>query len=215
MPWQLAAILGLVLVALVAVSLGRHFAFTWNQKEQKLTFDVGEAAKQFVAITQAEDANKTNQMKAPSPAERIDEQFILDQLKHGITRLPTAKILWVDDLPTNNQAERLALAVLGVYCDSYSSTVEAKKAIQWNAVMNHRPYDMIISDYHRAADNDSGEVTYQMVRQETGYSSTPFVFYTADHVLDAAPIVAGDSNAAVTNVRDVLLRRVLQVLPKN
>jgi len=41
------------------------------------------------------------------------------------------------------------------------------------------------------------------------------VFYTADHIQDVAPIVAGDSNAAETNVRDVLLRRVLQALPKN
>ena len=214
MPWQLAAILGLAIVALVAVVLGRHLNIAWDKKEEKITFDVEKAAQHAVAITQAADAEKGS-MNTPSAAERIDEQFILDQLQHVITKLPTAKILWVDDTPTNNQAERLALAVLGIYCDSYSSTVEARQAIEWNAIMNHRPYDLVISDYGRAATNDSGAVTYQMVRQEPGYSTTAFVFYTADHIQDVAPIVAGDSNAAETNVRDVLLRRVLQALPKN
>jgi hypothetical protein len=63
--------------------------------------------------------------------------------------------------------------------------------------------------------SDSGAMTYEMVRQEAGYATTPFVFYTADQVTDAAPIVAAVSNAAVTNLRDALLRRVLQALPKN
>jgi hypothetical protein len=47
------------------------------------------------------------------------------------------------------------------------------------------------------------------VRVASSYS----VFYTADHVQDTAPIVAADSNAEVTSVRDVLLRCILQDLP--
>jgi hypothetical protein len=214
MPWQLAAALGLTIVALLAVFLGRHLSISWDKKEGNVKFDVGEAAERVVAITKAADAKKET-MNAPAPAERIDEQFIVDQLKNGIAKLPTAKIVWVDDEPNNNQPERLALAILGIYCDSYSSTMQAKQAIEWNAAMKHQPYNLIISDYGRdVGPTDSGAITYQMVRSEPGYSATPFVFYTADHIQDAAPIVARDSNAALTNVRDVLLRRVLQALSK-
>ena len=116
-------------------------------------------------------------------------------LEQGSRNLPLAKILWVDDHPINNQIARLALAPLGIYCDSYTKTSEAIEAIRWNAQDSKRPYDLVISDLHRDDEYGpggrpaTGMDTYEQVRAIPGYRSTPFVFFTATGTDEVLPIV--------------------------
>jgi hypothetical protein len=60
----------------------------------------------------------------------------------------------------------------------------------------------------------TGADTYHQIRQQTDYSNTPFIFYTADHIADAAQLVGNDANAAATNVPSVLLQRVMDSMKR-
>ena len=151
--------------------------------------------------------------------QKLTAEDVRTLLNKGSKNLPVAKILWVDDHPTNNQVARLALAALGIYCDSYTKTADAIEAIQWNAQNSKRPYDMVISDVHRDHElgsdghSQSGIDTYEQVRTIPGYHDTLFVFFTATGINEVLPIINRDSNAASTNYFDVLFERVLRGIP--
>jgi hypothetical protein len=212
--WELARWPVVVLLALIA-ALVLNYSIDWDYGKKTVHFDPRRALDLFHKADQeaAETAQKAG-VEIQIPVTLNSEQ-LLKELRTGSASLPTAKVLWVDDVLTNNQTERLALAFIGVYCDSYTSTSEALEAIRWNAANGEKPYDIIISDYARGHETDSngnpmtGADTYRQVRQQTGYSNTPFIFYTADHIADAARLVANDASAAATNIPSVLLQRVI------
>ena len=212
--WSVFLWPAVVLVALI-VALLLHYSINWDYTKKTVHLDPSKAINLFQkADREAEDTAKKKGSSIQIPT-AVSSADLLKQLQARSSSLPTAKIHWVDDTPTNNQTERLALAFIGVYCDSYTSTAEALEAVRWNAANGEKPYDIIISDYERPKEFDSeqrpmtGADTYHQIRQLRDYSTTPFIFYTADHIEDAARIVASDANGAATNVPSVLLQRVI------
>jgi CheY-like chemotaxis protein len=85
-------------------------------------------------------------------------------------RLQGARILWVDDRPSNNRFERQTLEALGIEIDTSISTEDAMKMIR------RRSYDLIISDMGRPDDPQAGYTLLDELR-ESG-NQTPYVLYT-------------------------------------
>jgi len=84
--------------------------------------------------------------------------------------LPLAKILWVDDSPLNNQAERLAFANVGIFTDSYTNNTDALSALRLEQ------YDVVISDIGRGESTETGWDLAGAVRSAN--PSIPFFLYT-------------------------------------
>lgn len=95
--------------------------------------------------------------------------------------LQGARVLWVDDRPSNNYFEMQALEALGIQIDLSTSTEEALEKIR------QRHYDLIISDMGRPPDSRAGYTLLDELRG-TG-DKTPFVIYASsrdpEHVREA------------------------------
>lgn len=207
--WE-RVIIGVALPTLIlAVYLGRQIVFKKG--------DIEVTINGFKPLQ--EQLQRQDEQKGGNLPKRLSVEDIRNLLDKGSRDLPVAKVLWVDDHPPNNQVARLALAALGIYCDSYTTTADAISALNWNSRHSKKPYDVIISDWRR--DNEfapdghalSGLDTYKQVRDLPGYHDTPFVFFTADGIEAVQPIVSQDPNAASTNYFDVLLDRILRSIP--
>jgi len=165
-----------------------------------------EGAPQPVTSSETTELDKSLQLNGVTYAD------ISMLLKGTSTTLPKAKILWVDDHPSNNQYQRLAFAGLGIYCDEYTNNYDARVA----ARMVH--YDIIISDVDRDKEPENGIDLLKELRDEEGYTSTPFFYYTIRNEVDVTKLAAEKGvsvfSSTVTNDPAVLLKRVLATLPK-
>ena len=96
-------------------------------------------------------------------------------------RIQGAMVLWVDDRPDNNRFERQSLAALGVDFTLSTSTQDAL------ARLNHRTFDLIISDMGRPPDPRAGYALLDELRSRE--DSTPFIIYAGskspEHVAEA------------------------------
>ena len=81
-------------------------------------------------------------------------------------------ILWVDDNPSNNDSEVLALRKIGLAVDLVDSTSAALDALA------KRPYDMVISDMGRGAEKFAGYALLQAIRAHQ--NPVPFIVYSAE-----------------------------------
>jgi CheY-like chemotaxis protein len=84
-------------------------------------------------------------------------------------RLQGARVLWVDDRPSNNRFEREALEALGIDIDVSLSTEDALNKVR------QRSYDLIISDMGRPGDAQAGYTLLNELRKSGNH--TPYVFY--------------------------------------
>jgi len=197
-------------VLIVALFLGRIIEI----KKGDFSIKIGDVIPLYDKLAQKD--KQGGQASIPKTLTQDDVARLLDR---GPKTLPIAKVLWVDDHPPNNQIARLALAALGIYCDSYTSTADAVEALNWNSQNTKRPYDIIISDWKRDNEKDeaghelSGIDTYRAIRAFPNYRETPFIFFTADGLQAVEPIVNQDSHASSTNFFNVLFERVLQNIP--
>jgi CheY-like chemotaxis protein len=64
---------------------------------------------------------------------------------------PTARVLWVDDYPANNEKERKALRPHGIVFDNVVSAEEALEQLRTEA------YDLVITDLGRKGSSDRSE----------------------------------------------------------
>jgi hypothetical protein len=71
-------------------------------------------------------------------------------LANAAQLLSCSRILWVDDLPLNNEAEMKVLRRLCVAIDLAGSTAEARRALESGV------YDIVISDMGRGPDKQAG-----------------------------------------------------------
>jgi CheY-like chemotaxis protein len=138
----------------------------------------------------------------------------VERLGTSLAALPDAKrILWVDDRPENNAAERAALARLQLEVQTRRSTAEAIAALEGD----DEPYDLVISDWGRAGEGrlwPAGLRLLQRMRERD--LRTPVVFY-----YDVRPepvealrrsVALGAGAAGATFRPDDLLQRVLELL---
>lgn len=114
------------------------------------------------------------------------------------------RVLWVDDQPSNNFYERLALAQIGLNVDVAVSSDEAIHSAKYL-----RP-DVIVSDMNRHGQQNAGLEFLKKARAEG--ISTPIIYYTG-HVDEARgrPIGA----FGITDRPDEVLHLILDVLERD
>lgn len=112
------------------------------------TFEQNNIAKLGVAGVQVEFVQKQVQQAASSKSQSIPPA-LKDRIERTAKRLFEASILWVDDNPANNLAERRAFTSLGITIDTAKSTDEALKYLATGT------YQIIISDEHRDEKNSA------------------------------------------------------------
>lgn len=114
------------------------------------------------------------------------------------------RILWVDDIPSNNRNERKMFRGLGVEFDNAVSTSDALSLLDLD------DYDCVISDMKRdegQGDNIRAGLEFIELLRQTG-DATPVVFYIGEEPIGIAPA----SSAGITHRPDKLLSLVLAAL---
>lgn len=98
-----------------------------------------------------------------------------------LRRAGMARVLWVDDRPSNNIRERQALEALGVGFVISTSTDDAV------AIMRNQKFDVVISDMGRPPDPKAGYTLLEKIRASGDV--TPFVIYAGsrapEHVVES------------------------------
>ena len=117
--------------------------------------------------------------------------------------LRNARILWVDDVPQNNEWERLTLRHLGTHVTSVTRTETALECL------GAEPYHLIISDISRQDLHREG--IDALPRLSAAAPATAVVFYVG-HVDHSAGVPTG--SFGITNRPDELLHLVMDVLER-
>jgi len=131
----------------------------------------------------------------------------LTQVLRRATRLQEAirgaQILWVDDNPRNNQAERRVLSDIGIHVDLARNTSRALN------LLRERLYDVVLSDRSRNGVEDEGE--RMLLEMRDLRIETQVVFYVGDF----DPKRGTPAHAfGITNRPDHLIHFVLDVLDR-
>ena len=91
----------------------------------------------------------------------------------GIRRLAGTRVLWVDDIPSNNFYERRSLEAFDIRFTLSTSTDDAIEKLQVNK------YDVIISDMGRPSDNRAG---YTLLEEKQKLEdTTPYIIYSSSN----------------------------------
>lgn len=88
----------------------------------------------------------------------------------GLQTINSAKILWVDDNPDNNQYERNALSALGITFDLVPNTGEAV------ALMKTKKFNLVITDFERVDDPQAGYTLLTELKKTP--SPPPLIIYS-------------------------------------
>lgn len=122
------------------------------------------------------------------------------KLKTANRDLPVARVLWFDDRPNNNLQLRQDLALIGVFCDSYSDANDAAQAA------NEVHYDMVISNGWDHDQKTNAPKVKFLKDIRTNNLSVPFLFYSNSHANDPDIVVAANASHAdrTSYAKDVL-----------
>lgn len=112
---------------------------------------------------------------APEAAEslaRRSTETVLKASRHQSSRAgkPAARLLWVDDHPTNNVSLRTLFSNYGINVDLALSTEEAL------AMLGRTSYAVIISDMGRGEDREAGHTLLKLLREKG--DKTPFIIHS-------------------------------------
>lgn len=122
-------------------------------------------------------------------------------------RLESCTVLWVDDRPSNNIGERMALEALGIRFVTSLSTEDALDKLR----AGH--YDLVISDMGRPPDSRAGYTLLSKIRDELR-SNIPFLVYAGsnapEHDAEARRRGANGSTASPSD----LFQRVVSILER-
>lgn len=117
-----------------------------------------------------------------------------------------AKVLWVDDRPSNNINERRALEAFGVDFTICTSTADALSE------MEHQKFDVIISDMGRPPDSQAGYTLLDKIRS-AGYT-TPYVIYAGSRAPEHVAEARRRGALGCTNRPDELFEYVLTAIAR-
>lgn len=127
----------------------------------------------------------------------VERAVRLEKMLNGV------KILWVDDSPENNDAERNLFVSLGTRVNLARTTEAAISSLKTPS------YDLVISDMRRGGDETAGLQLLSEIRKLG--KPTPVIFYAAgfDPGRGVPPYAFG-----MTNRPDELLHLVLDVIER-
>jgi len=157
-------------------------------------------AELFLALAGPIQA-KLSKPKAPAMLDRFPALYRRFQVVESLVR--GKRVLWVDDQPSNNFYERLALSHMGLMVDIATTSGEGL-----SAAAQLQPA-VIISDMERNGQHDAGLRFLRSARAEG--IRAPIIFYIGE-VIDALGVPAGAF--AITDRADEVLHLVLDVLER-
>lgn len=111
-----------------------------------------------------------------SPASR---DHLAARLLRSETLFARSRILWVDDVPKNNQLEARLLTGMGVVIDLAQSTDEAKIRL------NSGVYDIVLSDMKRGDKSDAG---LELIPLASSALARPTLIYYVGSSTGAVPV---------------------------
>lgn len=95
---------------------------------------------------------KASQKEPEASIDADEADTEIEVAASGMERLPRVpRVLWVDNLPSNNRYERTMLHALGMFVDLSTSTEDALAKVAARG-----GYDVIISDMGRPHDAQAG-----------------------------------------------------------
>jgi CheY-like chemotaxis protein len=175
-----------------------------------ISFSARRAVDAMVDADEAKNRGATNGARGSlSAAEAEDQVREVVEFVRRLGRSP--RILWVDDLPSNNRHERWALESMGMTVYLSTSTADAQRKL-------HRrgDYDVVISDMARPEDPRAGYVLLRWM-QDRG-DGTPFVVYSSSnepaHYDEAVSNGAVGSTARPQELIDMVLRALRDARPR-
>ena len=122
----------------------------------------------------------------------------------ALSRLSTARILWVDDRPENNIHERRAMEAFGITFTLSTSTEDALEKTRLAR------YDAIISDMGRPPDPRAGYTLLDALRQRN--DRTPFVIYAGSNSPEHKAEARSHGALGSTNRAQELIQLVLSAV---
>jgi CheY-like chemotaxis protein len=122
----------------------------------------------------------------------------------ALRRASQAKVLWVDDRPSNNTNERRALEALGVDVTISTSTDDALAKIE------RQNFDVIISDMGRPSDARAGYTLLDKIR--AAGNTTPYVIYAGSRAPENVAEARRRGAMGCTNRPDELFDYVLTAI---
>ncbi|MGB8648439.1 MAG: response regulator [Anaerolineae bacterium] len=118
--------------------------------------------------------------------------------------LSDARILWVDDRPSNNVYERRALEALGIHFDLSLSTEDAL------SMVHAQQYNVIISDMGRGTDPQAGYTLLEEIRKSD--DRTPFIIYAGSNAPEHQAETKRRGGFGTTNDPQELFQLVLDAI---
>lgn len=135
---------------------------------------------------------------------KIDEiasSLVLNVLSEKTQRAWKNEILWVDDIPANNDYEAKAFEAQGLKITWALSTGEACE------FLNEKKFAVIISDMSRREGEDEGYVLLSQVKM-AGYN-TPYIIYSSSNLPEHKKLARERGALACTNRAQELFKLVM------
>ncbi|WP_436763555.1 response regulator [Streptosporangium sp. V21-05] len=102
-----------------------------------------------ILLDKAAESTSGDAGASPAPT-RTTRKAVLRRLEHAADYLKDGRILWVDDIPSNNRYLTEMFQELGMKVDQVTSTSEAL------VFLDRASYDLVISDVRRDHDGRAG-----------------------------------------------------------
>ena len=133
-----------------------------------------QAAANLAAAAATDPREKTSAADAARAAADVVSDVLTNK---AVRKAKRSRILWVDDIPNNNTAERESLEALGINIEIAMSTEQAID------MLHRRRFDLVISDMGRPPDARAGYTLLSKMRGQKIH--IPFLIYAAGGNLPA------------------------------
>jgi CheY-like chemotaxis protein len=139
-----------------------------KQQETKIAAEAG-AALGAASVSKSDDASEGKQVLDDEKAREI-ANIVSQAVKPRMAQqLADASILWVDDNPSINTYERIALEALGIHATICTSTEDALEKLRLNK------YQVIVSDMSRPPDLEAGYTLLEELKKRQ--IDTDYIIY--------------------------------------
>ena len=126
-----------------------------------------------LAESKATESQSSEQARAEVKTREVLHFASKAATSQTVQQVAGARVLWVDDNPSNNVYERRALEALGIQFTLSTSTEDALEKLGSDS------YDVIISDMGRPPDNQAGYTLLGELRKHNVL--TPFIIYAGSN----------------------------------
>ena len=164
-----------------------------------------------VAKSQSSEAASTDQ--APTEVKTQEVLNIVNKaaIWHTVQQVAGAKVLWVDDNPSNNYYERSSLEALGIQFTLSTSTEDALEKVRYNS------YDLIISDMGRQPpdpqapyDRQAGYTLLEELQKRNIHA--PFIIYAGSNLPEHKAEIKRRGGFGTTNNPQELFQLIINAI---